>query len=160
MKKRRQLHLWIGLLTSFFILIEAVTGLLLSEPWLIGINKSEMRAGMEHRAASGNQNTEQGTVPQGKDNTPPQETNQNESPQISKPKALSSEEGNGNFSLMGFIKGLHEGRVGSANAKILVDITAIGLIILTVTGISLSIQILKAQSRRKKITKNIQENIV
>jgi len=35
----RQLHLWIGLFTSFLILIEAVTGLLLTEPWLIGVDK-------------------------------------------------------------------------------------------------------------------------
>ncbi|CAG7638954.1 PepSY domain-containing protein [Paenibacillus allorhizosphaerae] len=44
MRKFRQLHLWIGLLTSILILVESVTGLLLSEPWLMGqTSKSEMR---------------------------------------------------------------------------------------------------------------------
>jgi uncharacterized iron-regulated membrane protein len=36
MKRIRQAHLWIGLITSIFLLMEAVTGLLLAEPWLIG----------------------------------------------------------------------------------------------------------------------------
>ncbi|STO36655.1 Uncharacterised protein [[Flavobacterium] thermophilum] len=36
MRKMRNLHLWIGLISSIFLLVEAVTGLLLSEPWLIG----------------------------------------------------------------------------------------------------------------------------
>jgi hypothetical protein len=36
MKRIRQAHLWIGLITSIFLLVEAVTGLLLAEPWLTG----------------------------------------------------------------------------------------------------------------------------
>lgn len=44
-KRIRQAHLWIGLITSIFLLVEAVTGLLLAEPWLIG----EQERG-EHRA--------------------------------------------------------------------------------------------------------------
>ncbi|GEN33533.1 PepSY-associated TM helix domain-containing protein [Aneurinibacillus danicus] len=153
MKKRRQLHLWIGLLTSFFILIEAITGLLLSEPWLIGMDKGERRPGMEQRASFSTR--EKGSLPS-------QSTNQSESvlSQAGKPGAISPEEDRGGFGLMGFIRGLHEGRIGGTNVKILVDITAIGLIILTVTGITLSIQIVRAQSRRKKTIKGVQDKVV
>ena len=36
MRKVRRAHLWIGLIASVFIFIEALTGLLMTEPWLIG----------------------------------------------------------------------------------------------------------------------------
>ncbi len=48
MRKMRNLHLWIGLISSIFLLVEAVTGLLLSEPWLIGqTERGEMHRAMQ-----------------------------------------------------------------------------------------------------------------
>lgn len=37
----RSLHLWLGLILTVFLLVEAVTGLILSEPTIIGINKAQ-----------------------------------------------------------------------------------------------------------------------
>ncbi|MCS7461580.1 PepSY-associated TM helix domain-containing protein [Paenibacillus doosanensis] len=66
--------------------------------------------------------------------------------QQGKPAGGFGQQGN---SFVGFIHGLHEGRVGSVNVKWLADVTAVGLIILTVTGISLSLQTLRAQRRSR-----------
>lgn len=132
MKKQRQLHLWIGLITSVFIFIEAVTGLLLSEPWLMGVDRPGGLKGEMDREP---------TLLQEENTNPFPVANQGE---------FAPERDGGDFNLIRIVKGLHEGRIGSANARILVDITAIGLIILSVTGISLSIQVLKAQSMRRK----------
>jgi hypothetical protein len=126
-----QLHLWIGLLTSILILIEAVTGLLLSEPSLMGqSSRPDMKMVMQGGAAN---NQSQGATEDGGGQT---------GNSISRPQQGSS--------FVGFIHGLHEGRIGSTNVKWLADVAAIGLIILTLTGISLSIQTLRAQSRSRK----------
>ncbi|KQX66363.1 hypothetical protein ASD40_28120 [Paenibacillus sp. Root444D2] len=53
-------------------------------------------------------------------------------------------------SLTGFIKGLHEGKIGNTNVKWLVDIAAISMIFLTITGIILSIKTLRAQGIQRK----------
>ncbi|UUZ85897.1 PepSY domain-containing protein [Paenibacillus sp. P26] len=53
MRKYRQLHLWIGLICSVFILVESVTGLLLSEPWLMGSQQMEQRMPVAAAAANG-----------------------------------------------------------------------------------------------------------
>jgi hypothetical protein len=53
-------------------------------------------------------------------------------------------------SVAGIIKGLHEGKIGNTNVKWLIDLTAIGMIFLTITGIILSIKTLRAQSISKK----------
>lgn len=114
MKRTRQIHLWIGLVCSVFILVQAVTGLLLMEPWLIG---------------------------GGKEGVPGQ-------------RGQMGGEGGGN---VGFIKNLHAGKIGNTDIGWLIDLGAIGLIILTVTGITMSIKILKAQRiRRGKIKAQLQ----
>jgi hypothetical protein len=53
-------------------------------------------------------------------------------------------------SLMGIIKGLHEGRIGTTNIKWLIDLTAIAMIFLTGSGVFLSIKILSAEKRKQK----------
>lgn len=123
MKKCRQLHLWIGLFTSLLILIEAVTGLFMTEPWLIGENRpsTEQRVQLEKTKTG---------EPFGR-----------EAGEYGKPVQNN---------LMRFIKGLHSGRIGNTDLSVFLDIAAIALIILSTTGIILSIKTLKAQSIAKK----------
>lgn len=126
MWKSRQLHLWIGLLTSFIILVEAITGLLLLEPGLMGVDKPahlQQRIEMNKTAM-----TSQGEGGKG---------------------GRQFHTGNESSSVMGFVKNLHKGRIGNTDVSILMEITAIGLIILTITGMTMSIKILRAQSRRR-----------
>ncbi|MCZ8523426.1 PepSY-associated TM helix domain-containing protein [Paenibacillus mucilaginosus] len=144
MRKYRQLHLWIGLICSVFILIESVTGLVLAEPWLIG---GESRSG--------------GRPPQAAAAAAPAGA----SPAVAAVTAAAPAEGAGTgrgtqpaqqrgaeqgSSLMGIMHQLHEGRIGSTDLRWLVDVTAVAMIILTATGIMLSVQTLRAQSRSRK----------
>lgn len=144
MKKFRQLHLWIGLITSVFILIEAVTGLLLSEPWLIGApSRGEMK-GMPMGDKASTVNSASIKENQAARKSMPDENNE---------KPFPGPERNGS-DLAGWIRSLHEGKWGGANLKIVVDLTAVGLIILTVTGIVLSVRELRTLRKRRK--KNIE----
>lgn len=124
-KKCRQLHLWIGLFTSILILIEAATGLIMLEPWLIGVNQPAIEQGSHSEKANMVNSSKEsvlveGPVPQGGGF-------------------------NNNNNLMGFIRNLHQGRIGSTNIAVFLDIAAIGLIMLSITGIILSVKVLKAQ---------------
>jgi hypothetical protein len=53
-------------------------------------------------------------------------------------------------SLEGIIKGLHVGRLGNMDITWAIDAAAISIIFLTVSGIYLSIKILRADKKRKK----------
>jgi hypothetical protein len=140
MKRTRQLHLWIGLICSVFILFESITGLLLSEKWLIGAGETDMRP--------------PGAISQS--------TNSMNPPAAGDQGAAGARQGNrpalngpgpgqdGANSLTGIIKGLHEGKIGNTNVKWLVDIAAISMIFLTITGIFLSIKTLRAQGIQRK----------
>ncbi|WP_248928292.1 PepSY-associated TM helix domain-containing protein [Paenibacillus hamazuiensis] len=169
MKKNRQLHLWIGFICSVFILVESVTGLILSEPWLVGAGKGE-GGGMRPQMAVQSQAAPGGAALSANGSsgqTQGQAEGQAQSSQFAAgspsaaaegsaaPAARQNGEGAGVgakavSSLYGMIKGLHEGRVGGTNVKILADLTAIGLIFLTVSGIVLSIQTLRAQAKSRK----------
>lgn len=92
-RKIRNIHLWTGAVLSVFIIIEALTGLVQSEPWIIGATEYELHNDLKSFARLTNS--------------------------------------------------LHEGKINNINFKILIDITAIGLIILTFTGIYLSIPFLR-----------------
>lgn len=128
MKKIRNLHLWIGLFTSLFILIEAVTGLLMVEPWLMGASQpaAEQRVMLE-KPAQGEVADRAGAAREGL-----------EAVRQSNPPGQGS-------SITAFVKNLHAGRVGSADVSFLLDIVAIGLIFMTVTGIVLTVKALKRQ---------------
>ena len=158
MRKFRQLHLWIGLLTSVFILMEAVTGLLLSEPWMMGqTSRSEIRMPAQTQQAAGTATPDRQDPASGSSasSAPAQEGKGNNQGAAS--SSASGQQGramNGSgqqgTSFVGLIHGLHEGRIGSTDVKWLADVTAIGLIVLTITGISLSVQTLRAQSRSRR----------
>jgi hypothetical protein len=145
MRKFRQLHLWIGLLTSFLILIEAVTGLFMTEPWLLGMNRTpaEQQVQLE-KIITGE--------PSGK------EAGEYEKPVEGKASgSRDSKDAGRQNNLMGFVKGLHSGRVGNTNLSLFLDIVAFALIILTTTGIVLTVKTLKTQSIAKK-NNNAKEN--
>ncbi|SMC79101.1 PepSY-associated TM helix domain-containing protein [Sporomusa malonica] len=120
------MHMWIGLILAIVLLIEAVTGLILAEPWIVG-----QQGKPQMPQASPQSNIEQGTAPTTRGVEPPFKPASNE------------------FNAFGFAKGLHQGKVGGFELKWIVDFSAIGLIILTVTGVYLSIPILKVRRNRR-----------
>ncbi|GAB6181828.1 hypothetical protein JCM14036_31470 [Desulfotomaculum defluvii] len=129
MRKSRQLHLWIGLLTSFIILIESITGLLLLEPRLMGVNgpvHQQQRMKMEQAAM-----TTQGEL--------------QEESQVGRQLDPVNQGGR----IMGFVKNIHKGKIGNTDVSFLMELMAVGLIILTITGMTMSIKILKAHNTRR-----------
>jgi hypothetical protein len=54
MRKVKRAHLWIGLIASILIFVEAFTGLLLNEPWLIGQSATSSFVGGQGFGARGN----------------------------------------------------------------------------------------------------------
>ncbi|MEN6567520.1 MAG: PepSY-associated TM helix domain-containing protein [Veillonellales bacterium] len=122
----RKLHLWLGLFFSVFLLVEAVTGLLLSEPRLLGENQPKMRveAGKQQHlaAAAGNGGQKLQNQPRG--------------------------QGQHSDSLYHTMKTFHTGNFDNMNLKWLVDLTAIALIILAATGVYFSVILLRAGSRK------------
>lgn len=154
MRKTRQLHLWIGLICSVFIFIEAVTGLLLLEPQLIGggggggvrggppmMQQQQQQQGDANASAPGPRANAGGFPPNG----------------FRGPGRGDAAGANG-AGAIGFIRNLHQGRIGSTDIKWVMDIAAIGMMILTITGIVLSTKTLAAQRvRRKKQKVQLQE---
>jgi hypothetical protein len=141
MKKMRQAHLWIGLITSVFLLMEAITGLLLAEPWLIGQQpKGEpmLMQGVEQGQISS------GNFAQGESSSSPDLEQRGFRPR----EGFRGERG-GN-SLAGIIRGLHEGRLGNMDIRWAIDIAAISMIFLTLSGIYLSVKLLRAQRKSRK----------
>lgn len=168
MKKTRKAHLWIGLICSIFILIESVTGLLMNEPWLIGQtqtegNKGNFQPGQFNRGAmeqgtTTNSGQTQGTTQGQAQAQNGANANSNGQTSPSGQNAATSQfpgrpgaggEG-GSTSITGIIRGLHEGKIGTTNVKWLVDLVAIAMIFLTVSGISLSMKVLRADKKRRK----------
>ncbi|MEH7305141.1 PepSY-associated TM helix domain-containing protein [Neobacillus drentensis] len=169
MKKTRRAHLWIGLIASIFIFLESLTGLLMNEPWLIGQTQME---GMRGNFQPGQFN--QGQRSQGMNGGFMQGNEQNSGQFRGQANGQNGTNGNDQFqgqrgfggnrnlpegfrgqgmgqgSIMSTIRGLHEGRIGNTNVKWLIDLTAVALMILTGTGIYLSIKVLSAESKRKK----------
>lgn len=154
MKKTRKAHLWIGLICSVFILIESITGLLMNEPWLIGQTQMEGNRGNfqpgQFNQGAGMQGTFPADSSQNPGQTPSQAGITNETSQFpgrSGARGLGGE--GGTSSITSIIRGLHEGKVGTINVKWLVDLVAIALIFLTISGIYLSLKVLRADKKRK-----------
>lgn len=129
----RNIHLWLGLVLTIFLLAEAVTGLLLSEPALTGAGRS---VHTQHLQAAGEQKSS--GMP-----------NQNFTEEQARKAEEHAQAVAGDVSTLMFIKELHQGIINSRNFRWVVDIVAVGIIILTVTGIYLSIPLLKAQFKSK-----------
>ncbi|SFI61569.1 PepSY-associated TM helix domain-containing protein [Thermoflavimicrobium dichotomicum] len=150
MKKMRQAHLWIGLVTSAFLLMEAVTGLLLTEPWLMGQQPKSRPMSMQEQGQPSEGKAEQTQPPTGnlKQGEKSIDTD-------SKQKEFGSmkgfPKGEGENSLMGIVKGLHEGRLGDMDIKWIIDIAAISMIFLTLSGVYLSVKLLRAQRKSRKL---------
>lgn len=124
----RKVHLWVGLILAVILLMEAITGLILAEPWMVGQEKT-------HRPpADFRSNIEQGKTPgtEGSVGLPASQGNRN---------------ARGEFSVFGFVKGLHQGKVGNLDLKWVIDLSAIGLVVLTLTGIYLSLPHLLPKNR-------------
>ncbi len=124
-KVARKMHMWIGLILAVVLLIEAITGLILAEPWLVGREQQQMSPGGQPGITTdqGNNPRDKGAMVQGTKPTP--------------------------TGAYGLAKGLHQGKIGNLDLKWVVDLSAIGLVILTITGIYISIPILKAQQKKR-----------
>ena len=117
-RKTRNIHLWIGLITSIIILMEAVTGLMLAHPSLMGMqSKAPIMEKGERQS--------EGTAPDFEGSRKPEAGN----------------------SLMGVVKGLHAGKLGNLNIQWVIDLSAISMIVLTISGIYLSVRILRGQKK-------------
>lgn len=173
--KNRQLHLWIGLLTSILVLVESVTGLLLAEPWLMGeTSRPQMEQGMQFQRgrsdfpdAATNNATNEATNEETNNATDNATDNETGNPRDNAAFSQSGDQrpsfdrvgpgrnfpgGEGRNGLMGFVRNLHAGRIGTTDVSFVASITAVALIILTITGIVLSLRVLVAQSKSKQKT--------
>ncbi len=131
----RNLHLGLGLTLTIFFLVEAITGLILSEPTLIGAGT------FTHEQYS------QAAIAREKiSNLPNQVFNE----ENAREAAEHAKQISGDVSLLVFVKQLHQGIIGSRNFRWLADMIAVGIIILTVTGVYLSIPLLKVQFKKFK----------
>lgn len=168
-KKSRQLHLWIGLICSVFILVQAITGLLMLEPWIIGGSEREELGGFPQQMRTQQMNDAGMRNPDANGGMPQMEVEPGADANGEMPQGRTGGApfpGNGNFGsdreggqgVSGFIKNLHKGQIGSTDISWVLSIAAVGLIMLTLTGIVLSTKILAAQSsRRSKRKVELQE---
>jgi hypothetical protein len=95
----RKLHLLVGLILSLVLLVESVTGLMLAEPGLFGLEKS--RPPMANPSSNSEQNK---SAEVRNDNPPYTRTNRGTPPT------------NG-LNVLGLAKGLHQGRLGEWNTQ-------------------------------------------
>lgn len=165
MKKSRQLHLWIGLLCSILILVESITGLLLSERWLLGVDGEQhevrVQQAMSAGGEAGSSQAGDGQVSGGEGSNAQANASQASSSEGDRAQQAAGSEAmrrrpEGGNSLMMIVRQLHEGRIGTLDVKWLADLSAIAMIILTITGITLSIKTLRAQRiskmKRQQVT--------
>jgi len=134
MKKARKIHLWIGLITSLLLFFQASTGLILMEPWIVGIEKNGQGQGWIQLEES-----RKGRV-----------VDENENNNIQGNEYGFNRQDNEDQGLHGIIKELHTGQIGNHDLSIVIDLTAVSIMILTATGIYLSIKILRGEHKRKK----------
>lgn len=167
MKKMRRAHLWIGLIASVLIFMESLTGLLMNEPWLIGQSQVEgvrgnIQSGQFTQRQFNQGQFNQGQSVQGNSSSSGQNAQQQPGQNNGQFQGRQGFGGNGNIgfrnrgegmgqgSLLGTIRGLHEGRIGNTNIKWLIDLAALAMMFLTGSGIYLSIKVLQAEGKKKR----------
>ena len=166
-RKMRNLHLWIGIITSIIILMEAVTGLMLEHPSLLGMqskapiiernsqftsSEDQSNTTSDQGPTTANQSTStatQSTTSQNSvvSNTPSSSLQEEKQSEVTALRSEGSRKQEAGNSLIGFVKGLHEGKLGNLNIKWAIDLAAISMIVLTISGMYLSIRILRGQKK-------------
>jgi len=166
-RKMRNLHLWIGLITSIIILMEAVTGLMLAHPSLMGMeSRAPIIEGNSRTTSSDDDSistSDQGQITANQSTLTTNESSSNQNSVVSNapssslegktqsdtiaPRRGGSRNQEADNSLMGLVKGLHEGKLGNLNITWVIDLAAISMIVLTISGMYLSIRILRRQRK-------------
>lgn len=118
----RKVHLWVGLALAVVLVVEAVTGLILAEPALFGAAKPQGAPGLERQQAGEGQGL-----------------------QLRRRERAGGAAGG----VYGVAKGLHQGRVGGVDLKWLVELSGVGLVVLSATGVYMGVVILRAGRRRE-----------
>lgn len=150
-RKFRQAHLWIGLISSILLFIEAGTGLLLMEPWMLGGSSERHNSFLDR--SSFNQTGDNGGIQGGIQNeTPnsPGDTNNNGG-NLRERVRFPGGAFDGRFenSLLFIVRGIHSGHIGKVDIRWLIDLSAVSILFLTATGIYLSLKIIRAQRKAK-----------
>ncbi|WML44124.1 PepSY-associated TM helix domain-containing protein [Neobacillus sp. PS3-40] len=164
MRKVKRAHLWIGLIASVLIFIEAFSGLLMNEPWLIGQTERGLLEGGQGFGARGNFQTGQFNQGQNFQGSTSQDAGKGTFGN-GQTQGQNRFRGNGQFqgrfggqdgaklgnqsSFMGILRSLHEGKFGNVNIKWLMDLAALAMMFLTGSGVYLSIKILRAEKKSK-----------
>ncbi|MCO1604217.1 PepSY-associated TM helix domain-containing protein [Desulfosporosinus nitroreducens] len=165
-RKMRNLHLWIGLITSIIILMEAVTGLMLAHPSLMGMeSRAPIIEGNSRTTSSGNESiptSDQGPTTANQSTSTTNQSSSSQNSAVSNTPSSSLEgktqseaiaprrggsRNEADNGLMGLVKGLHEGKLGNLNITWVIDLAAISMIVLTISGMYLSIRILRGQRK-------------
>ncbi|GAC90277.1 hypothetical protein KN10_0713 [Anoxybacillus flavithermus NBRC 109594] len=165
MKKTRNLHLWIGLICSVFLLLEAVTGLLLTERWLMGMG-GHSHGSHEHAHGGGHGHAQLNMIDAVKKASESGAFSMDEVGVVmnhgmymvrlnDKDGTLVTIAPDGTVvkkevnKFASFVRAIHVGKLGLWN-RLIIDAAAISIIILTGTGIYLSVKILRAQAKAKQ----------
>ncbi|THD14895.1 hypothetical protein CI793_14065 [Anoxybacillus ayderensis] len=165
MKKTRHLHLWIGLICSVFLLLEAVTGLLLTERWLMGMS-GHSHDSHEHAHGDGHGHAKLNMIDAVKKASESGAFSMDEVGVVmnhgmymvrlnDKDGTLVTIAPDGTVvkkevnTFASFVRAIHVGKLGIWN-RLMIDVAAIAIIILTGTGIYLSVKILRAQTKAKR----------
>ena len=165
MKKTSNLHLWIGLICSVFLLLEAVTGLLLTERWLMGVS-GHSHGSHEHAHGDGHGHVQLNMIDAVKKASESGAFSMDEVGvvmnhgmymvrlndqdgtlvTIAPDGTVVKKEAN---QFASFVRAIHVGKLGLWN-RLIIDAAAISIIILTGTGIYLSVKILRTQAKTKQ----------
>lgn len=115
----RKIHLWVGLILAVVLLVEAATGLILAEPRLFAGERLQSPAGGETRQVQGQLRLRERRRERG------------------------AQEG-----IVSEARRLHQGRVGSLDLRWVIELSAVGLVVLTVTGVYMAAFTLGAGRRK------------